>query len=97
MAVLFGGGLIERCGLRAELDVDGFALHFVGPSFQIFCPADLLASCPRQAVSRGGLIGVLFDGPHELVAASAMEMDNYTGAIRRIVTETVQDRNPVVN
>src|ERR1039458_9212581 len=30
-AVLFGGGLIERGGLRAELHVDRLALDFVGP------------------------------------------------------------------
>ena len=29
--MLFGGGLIERRGLRAELHVDGFALDLVGP------------------------------------------------------------------
>jgi hypothetical protein len=29
--VLFGGGLIERGGLRAELHVDSFALDLVGP------------------------------------------------------------------
>ena len=48
--MLFGGGLIERRGLRTELDVDGFALDLVGP-FEV------------RAMTLGGVGIIDFTGP----------------------------------
>src|ERR1035437_1679376 len=60
-AVLFGGGLIERRGLGAELDVDGLSLELVGP-FEI--GAMTARSIPlASAVGMAALHHALQDGP----------------------------------